>query len=84
MKKNIISITTIVIIWAILMSTDYYLIKTNENSIFSVEIAAYKDGGSKEYFGLGYKIIKYVKMNSENDDISTEVRLGPLFMKYSP
>lgn len=84
MKKIIISITTIVIIWAILMSTDYYLIKTNENPIFSVEIASYKDGGSKEYCGLGYKIIKYVKMNSENDDISTEVRLGPWFMKYSP
>ena len=31
-----------------------------------------------------YKIKKYVKMNCENDDISTEVCLGPWFMKYSP
>ena len=43
MKKIIISIIAIVIIWAILMSTDYYLIKTNEKPIFSVEIAAYKE-----------------------------------------
>ena len=84
MKKFIISIIAIIIIWAILMSTEYYLIKTIENPIFSVEIASYKDGGSKEYCGLGYKIIKYVKMSCENDDISTEVRLGPWFMKYSP
>lgn len=84
MKKIIISVITIVIIGVILMSTDYYLIKTNENPIFSVEIAVYKDGGSTEYCGLGYKIIKYVKMSYENDDISTEVRLGPWFMKYSP
>lgn len=52
MKKIIISVITIVIIWVILMSTDYYLIKTNENPIFSVEIAVYKDGGSTEYCGL--------------------------------
>ncbi len=34
MKKIIISIIAIVIIWAIVMSTDYYLIKTNENPSF--------------------------------------------------
>lgn len=47
---------------------DYYLIKNNKNPLFSLLLTQYKDGGSKEYWGLGYKIIRCHNLNGDNSN----------------
>jgi hypothetical protein len=44
---------------------------------------AYKDGGSKEYYGLGYKVIKYVKLTAERGPEVVKISFGTWFMKFS-
>ena len=65
MKKNkIILIILIVIIIInclgfIFYKIDNQRIKNDNDPIFVINTVIYKDGGTKEYLGLGYKIIKY-------------------------
>ncbi len=60
MKKKTISILTVIIIlWACIFTTDYVRVKKSKPPVFSKLTDIYEDGGSKEYLGLGYKIIKF-------------------------
>ena len=49
----------ILIIWVTFFTTDYILYRFQKKPFFSIPIKAYKDGGTVEYYGIGYKIIKY-------------------------
>jgi hypothetical protein len=44
--------------------TDYSLAKHNKKPIFAIPILRHKDGGTVEYYGLGYKVIKYNKLDN--------------------
>ena len=52
--------------------------KYNVGPIFAIKTKEYNDGGSKEYYGLGYKVIKYNETNGRKD-----TQLGFWSMKYS-
>ncbi|MBU3161594.1 hypothetical protein KPL37_17965 [Clostridium frigoris] len=56
MKKRNIIIGSVLIIVITFFITDFYLAKTNKSPVFAIPIVMYKDGGSVEYYGLGYKI----------------------------
>lgn len=58
-KYKIIGI--ILIVWATFYITDFTLSKFSKRPIFAIPGATYKDGGTREYYGLGYKVIKYNK-----------------------
>lgn len=89
MKKDVvisIIISVIFIVLVIFFSVDYIRVKSNKSPIFSIPIFKYQDGGSVEYFGLGYKVIKYVN-NNLNENVEYEYqkmqyRIGTLFMKF--
>lgn len=49
--------------------------------IFVIQIAQYKDGGSKEYLGFGYKIIKYHKIGFE-EVVKDNYEIKFIFAKY--
>lgn len=82
-KKTILSILVgIVVIWSCFFATDYYLAKASKAPIFSIPIIRYKDGGSTEYFGLGYKVIKYAALTAEEGAKIEKVIVGTWFMNF--
>jgi hypothetical protein len=52
-----------------MIGTDYCLAKANKSPIFAIRTAVYKDGGTKDYIGLGYKIRKYNKLDGRKDAV---------------
>ena len=74
---NIIFILIIIII--IIITTDVILVgKYNKGPIFAIPLKEYKDGGTKEYYGLGYKVIKYKQLQGRKDKV-----IGTYKLKYN-
>jgi len=60
MKKKYIKIAVIIIgFWCLFICTDYILAKLDKTPFFCIPVNVYKDGGTTEYYGLGYKVKKY-------------------------
>lgn len=78
--KNILIICTIVVI---LLSTmiiaDFNYVLQGEKPVFCFSKKEYKDGGTIEYIGFGYKIINYNAMAGRNDTV-----LGSILKRYDP
>lgn len=69
-RKTIITILVIIIVLLILGVTaflvDFNLVVRNNEPKLSININTYDNGNSKEYIGLGYKIIRYnISSNKE-------------------
>ena len=77
-------ISIILIIWFVFSITDFSLAKVNKTPIFAIPVIRYKDGGSTEYYGLGYKIIKYVNLTIERGPEVVKIDFGTWFMRFSP
>lgn len=80
-KRSIAGI--IVMIWLAFFITDFSLAKADKSPIFAVPLVVYKDGGSKEYYGLGYKIIKYMRLTAEVGVETIKTDFGTWFMEFS-
>lgn len=59
LKIGIIVLVVIIGCGIIFGSIDKKRALENKRPIFAVRTAIYKDGGSKEYMGLGYKVIVF-------------------------
>ena len=86
-KVTLISILVIILISVIVLTTLgiilYSIDKARiENGMAPLYCVAsenvYRDGGSREYYGLGYKVIKFNKLNGYN-----ETKIGSWFMDIS-
>ena len=77
MKKLLKIISIIIVAWLIMFWTDFICIKAFNRPIFMIKISTYKDGGTKEYYGLFYKFIDYNLSNGYDGN-----HLGTWFMKY--
>lgn len=75
MKKNIILIILIII--GTMIAIDYYRSTQQKTPIFAVKVYHHKDGGTQEYYGVGYKVIKYNVISGRKD-----VVFGFITMKY--
>lgn len=73
----------IFIVWLAFFITDISLANSNKSPLFAIPIVMYKDGGSTEYYGLGYKVIKYVKLTAENGTEVIKTDFGTWFMEFS-
>ncbi|MBU3169963.1 hypothetical protein [Clostridium estertheticum] len=80
MKKRSIIIGGLLSILLIFFITDFYLEKANKSPVFAIPMVRYKDGGSIEYYGLGYKVIKYSNLTGSE----IKMDFGTWFMKFSP
>jgi len=58
-KIILIVFVSITLLWIVMMTVDYFSIKNRKSPIFARLTTSYRDGGSKEYNGLGYSIFKY-------------------------
>ena len=81
-EKKIKKISTIVMIVilviGILITTDILLVtKVGVGPFLAIRTKVYDDGGNKEYYGLGYKVIKYNQKVGRRDTV-----LGSWFIKY--
>lgn len=76
----------ILIFWLAFVMIDFSLAMVNKGPVFSIPLIVYKDGGSAECYGLGYKVIKYVNLTGVNGAEAEVERVdfGTWFMKFSP
>ena len=83
MKKGIkillIILGVIIILGLIFFAIDYSRVQKQEKPIFCIQNPAgvIMDGGTIEYFGLGYKVIDFNMLNGYD-----EMKIGSWFMKY--
>ena len=78
-EKIINIIFNIAITILILVTIDILLVTKFEMGPFlAIPLKTYKDGGTKEYYGLGYKVIKYHQTQGRRDII-----LGSWSLKYN-
>jgi len=77
-------IGALLIVWIAFFITDFSLAKTNKSPVFAIPVIRYKDGGSTEYYGLGYKVIKYVNLSVEKGPEVENVAFGTWLMSFSP
>ena len=77
--KRIINIFIIVLVLIICMITvDIVRVaKYEQKPLFAIKTKTYKDGGSEEYTGLGYKVIKYNQLQGRRD-----IEIGTWSLKY--
>ena len=77
--NRILNIVLILIVIAIiLISIDIVCVaKYEKGPYFAIPVKTYKDGGSKEYIGLGYKVIDYNQKQGRRDK-----SIGLWTMKY--
>ena len=71
------------LVWLVFFITDFSLARMNKSPLFALSVASYDDGGSAEYYGLGYKVIKYVHLSAEKGPEVVRVDLGTWFMEFS-
>ena len=81
MKKSLkvigIVLGVIVILGIVFFVVDYNRVQKQEKPIFCIQNPAgiINDGGTVEYFGLGYKVIAYNKLNGYN-----KIHIGTYFL----
>ena len=78
MKKFLRILIFVVSIWVIIFCIDFICIRTIKRPVFMIKTNTYKDGGSTEYVGLFYKVIK---CNTVDGDKT--ITLGTYGLKYS-
>ena len=77
-KKMSTIIVIIIIVLGILIATDIILVsKKNIGPFLAINTKTYNDGGTKEYYGLGYKVIKYNQKVGRRDTV-----IGSWSIKY--
>lgn len=77
--KRIINIVfTVLVIIMVMITVDVVSIsRYNKGPFFAIRTNVYKDGGTKVYYGLGYKVIKYNQTQGRRDTV-----IGLWTMKY--
>ena len=72
-------IIVLILVPTIMIVTDVIRVtKHQKTPVFAINTKIYKDGGSKEYTGLGYKVIKYNQKQGRKDIV-----IGTWGLKYS-
>lgn len=58
-----------VAVYACMVIIDFTLSLFNTGPIFALPVKSYWDGGTVEYYGLGYKVIKYRVIDGKNKTV---------------
>lgn len=70
--------TVIIVIIAMISIDIVRVAKYNKTPLFAVITKTYKDGGTKEYMGIGYKVIDYNQLQGRRD-----IEIGTWNLKYN-
>jgi len=82
-KRRTHIVIAILIVWIAFFITDFSLAKANKSPVFAIPVIRYKDGGSTEFYGLGYKVIKYINLTVERGPEVESVAFGTWLMRFS-
>ena len=83
MKKFLKILSVIVLIVVIFIMVDYFRYRAYKRPIFALFPLTYMDGGTTEYYGLGYKIIYFNQINDRIWGQDTEIKyMGPIWTDY--
>lgn len=88
-KKSVRIFVLALLAWCISFVTDFVRATHNRYPIFAITHSAFvrRDGGSKEFFGIGYKIIFYVARDTYTGEILfgeiDHVEIGTWFLSFS-
>lgn len=77
LKITLLILIMIVILGLIAFGIDYTRTKKGEKPIFCIKLEEINDGGTTEYFGLGYKVIDFHTLAGFDD-----VKIGTWAMQY--
>lgn len=78
-KKISTIIMIVIIVIGVLVTTDILLVsKAHIGPFLAIRTKVYNDGGTKEYYGLGYKVIKYNQKVGRRDTV-----IGSWGIKYN-
>ena len=78
-RKIINIVFVILMLGMIMIATDVICVaRYNVGPFFTIPLNTYKDGGTKEYYGLGYKVIKYNQLQGRRDK-----EIGLWTLKYN-
>ena len=80
LKAIVVILGIIIILGIVFFTVDYNRIQKQEKPIFCIQNPAgmINDGGTIEYFGLGYKIIDFHTLAGYDD-----IKIGTWFMEYN-
>lgn len=65
MKRKITYPMLVLLMLGLFFSVDYSRAKNNKPPLFAINTEIYKDGGTKEYQGIGYKVLDYNELDGE-------------------
>lgn len=74
---NIIFIIILIII-ALVTADIICVTKYEKGPVFAIPLHTYDDGGTKEYYGIGYKVIKYKQVQGRRD-----IEIGTWSLEYN-
>jgi len=74
MKKVTKVLIILIILGLVFFAVDYTKVKNQEKPIFCIPLGVIQDGGTREYLGLGYKVIDFHKIESILDDSTIEIK----------
>jgi hypothetical protein len=78
-KKIINIVFAIIIVILVMITTDVICVaRYNVGPFFAIPLKSYNDGGSKAYYGIGYKVIKYNQLQGRRDK-----EIGLWTLKYN-
>lgn len=75
MKKSLKILLMIACVWGCIFLIDFACVKMINRPIFMIRTSIYKDGGTKVYHGLGYKVIKCA--------YNKKITIGTYSLKYN-
>lgn len=76
-KKEMIFLLSVLGLVLIFLITDIVMLEKGNEPIFCICYGQYLDGGTKEYYGFGYKIIDYEVLDGFDG-----YKVGTYFMHY--
>ena len=80
LKKKFTIIMIVALVLGTLIFIDILVANyTNAGPFLAVKVKTHNDGGTKEYYGLGYKVIKYKVKDGRNTTV-----VGSWTLKYDP
>ena len=80
LKKKFTIIMIVALVLGTLIFIDILVANyTNVGPFLAVKVKTHNDGGTKEYYGLGYKVIKYRVKDGRNTTV-----VGSWTLKYDP
>ena len=77
LKVLLIIIILIIVLALIFFAVDYSRVQNGKKPIFCISLGMYLDGGTVEYFGLGYKVIDFSRLSGYD-----EIKIGTWAMQY--